>query len=245
MTIDLDKLSPSRRARATRTGAAFTHDQVQRQSGKTLKALDDHGAALAEHGFIAADRAVLVVLLALGKEQAAARVGEETARKGIREGVARGLKAGKSVRLKLRTTLELGLDALELAALDAAGEAALESARGALDGTSSAGADPTRLAEQLIKLCDALELAPVAPVVAPRGAVEAVAAGRALATTLLNASEELGKRSAASPIVARGDLIEGLTVELLRGARRAARAAASAQQRPELAQAFELDQLYS
>jgi hypothetical protein len=245
MTIDLDKLSPSRRARATRTGAAFTHDQVQRQSGKTLKALDDHEATLAEHGFIAADRALLAVLLALGKEQAAARVAEETARKGIGEGVARGIREGKNVRLKLRTMLGLGLDALELDTLDAAGEAALESARGALSDTSSAGADPTRLAEQLIRLCDALELAPIAPVVAARGAVEAAAAARPIAAALLNASEELGKRSASSPVVARGDLIEGLAVELLRGARRAARAAASAQRRPELAQAFELDQLYS
>ncbi len=239
MSDDLQNIPAAERARLIRIGRTLSSPDVLAQGNAVLEALDAYGDLLQPYGYGAGDRTELAELRDLGLGLS---VDRQAARGESREAAharAEGMQQGKRVRRQARVVLAATEAQLRRDGREAALAAATRLALG-LDATARSGADPVALLTQLERLAALFAEAEVAQAAAERG-------GAALAESLPAAVAAL-RELAASAQPPRGtpeaterlDLIDGLIVENVRAARRAARAAADDLGRPALAKAFEL-----
>jgi hypothetical protein len=245
MAIDIEGLDPEERVRLIALSVNHTTEELQAQGGKTLAAFEQYEAEASDNGFIREDRDELAELLEEGAKRPEERAQQGEVSKGITSVQRQNMKEGKTCRGRLRPIAEAVVGRLGRRKADEATSAALVRVRSALEKTASAGEDTEKLATQLALLVEVLSQPEIAAEASKRGANAPLAEAQALVVKLRAGARTLGARDVRSLADERADIIEGLTIDLLRSARRAARAAATSLGRPEIAKAFELDLLYN
>lgn len=239
MSIDLDAIPSEVRARLIAVGAQFGSADTLAQADATLQACELYASRLEEHGFIAPDVERLRIARDLLRETGAADEPPASARKLTSIEYVRELREGKTLRQQARAILHIIMQRLTFSPDPVQLEAA-RSVGSSLDRTQSSRGDAIQLAGQLDQLRATLTMARVERLAANRGGPSLVprmarVADRLRAITADRKGSEQGDRI---------DLIDGIIIEHVRDARRAARSAARADSAPEIAAAFELVRLY-
>jgi hypothetical protein len=241
MPVDLTTLPPATRQKYIGTGRYFSSKDTLKQGRDTLGAMERYGAEVGGHGFDAEDAADLRQACTLLVEAGVDRESAQGERKTTSKAYLDAMKQGKKARAKGRSLLKGSVRRLEQRT---GSEETINQVRTTLGQTRRSGADADALASQLERIGGMLSSPAVAPVVAERGGPAAVAALSSAATTLRAVATQRPVGSGTPEETERLDLIDGLIVELVRDARRAARSAADELSRPALAKAFELNALY-
>lgn len=238
MPLDIDALAPAARERYLILGSRYKSSQTLAQANKTLMGCAKHGPDLVEFGFGADDEQMLSEARELLIAQEADGVMAGSARRDVSETYTDACKQGRQARLRGRTLLANAVYKL----LDAGDEDTSRTVRTVLHETRSARYD-AELPAQLKALGTAMQLLPVAEVLARRGGPATLLRLDAAEQTLAGALRE---RAAQSPVTAsyeRRDILDGLIVTLARSAYAAARLVARARKQPSIAAEFRLTHL--
>ncbi|HQP35060.1 MAG TPA: hypothetical protein PLI95_07775 [Polyangiaceae bacterium] len=233
--MDLEKLPADLRQRLITIGRQFGSADTIAQGEATVAACDRHGPALEAHGFVSADLARLREAIDALRATGAADEPPASARKSTSREYVETVRVGKTLRQQARSILFIVMQRLA-ASPDSVEHEAARSVSSSLDKTQSSRGDPILLGAQLDQLRATLTMARVDRAAALRGA-------DALVPQLARVAERLRAipvDTSASPQADAVDLLDGIIVELVRDARRAARSAARTLGRPEVAAAFEL-----
>lgn len=238
MTIDLTKIPADERAALVRVGMQYSSGETLRQAAKTLEAYGLYGKDLALCGYGAEDQAELSewqrLLLAASAERTGARVDKRSAA----DDSLQWLEQGKQARLHAHAVLHQAERLLARASSETATQVGAT-----LQKTRAAGADPQMLLDQLKVLKELLGDREVAAVLKKRGGPEAAQAVE-LAVVAVGKIPLNRAPGGTVPETAQMDLLDGLIVDNVRAARRAARVAARRIGRLEIEHAFELGELY-
>lgn len=241
MAFDPTLIAPEEKVRLRRIGASFGSSDALAQADVTLKYATKHISILPMHGFGPVQLAQLEDARAASIAQGVQRADTRTGRKVTKTALLDAMFAGKSVRMRARTIYTNARGTLAAAGNQPASVRTIDSV---LAATSSAGSDSDELATQMQQLQNLLTDTAI------RGAV-----GEEVATAL---ETDLRTRRDAL-LIARGegastrgtptdtdliDLIDGVIVELVRAARRAARSAARELGQPAIADELQLNELY-
>ncbi|MDI1444181.1 hypothetical protein [Polyangium sp. 6x1] len=243
MTIDLDKIPKARRLKLIALGEQFGSQDTLDQANQTLAAYEKHGAQVKTSGFGSkhasglADARDGLLSAGVGREAAKGK------KKVTGEAYVKAYSQATTARLSARAVLAGVKEDLEASEEPAIAEA-LATVTAALRQTRSAAKKAEPLAQQLALLVDTLKHLEVAAVAAEQGGPEALSDLQASIPTLRKADQEdVGVRG--TPVETETlDLLDGIIVELVRRARRAALAASKRLGNPAMAEAFKLDKLY-
>lgn len=242
MAFDPSKVAPAERKRAERTGAIYGSDDVVAQTDVTLNAWARSGSFISGYGFRQVHAERLADLRTLHSAALVTRNEARAERKTTNVALHQAVHAGKDARNRARSTL-FGVRN-DIAMLGASEDVAVVNAIDtALARTQSAGGDPEALRQQLEELLGVARHERVKTELGDEAAtLDSVLATSitAIETTRAAKARAPGTRTETDYI----DFLEGLMIDLLRLARRAARAAARALGQPALADEFELNQLY-
>ncbi len=243
MSIDPNKIPKSRRLTLIRLGEQFGSQDTLDQANQTLAAYDKHAALLKTSGFGAKHAAELtdarngLVDAGVGREMAKGK------KKVTGEAYIQAFAQGTTARFQARAVLAGVKEDLE--ASEAAGSPeALAAVATVLRQTRAAARNAEPLAQQLTLLLDALTGELVATTAADQGGPEVKADLSASITALRKADQEdVGVRG--TPVETETlDLLDGIIIQQVRRARRAALAASRRLGNPALVEAFKLDKLY-
>jgi hypothetical protein len=241
--MDIEALSADAKARYIRLGATFGSERTLAQGNKTLLGWRDYGPVIEPYGFVAEDAQDLKQCVEALKELGVGREGAIIDKKTNAVELLNLIKQGKSLRSRLRN---LHITVSERLARSPSDDDSrlIAQLKATLDVTDTSGAEPQRLIDQLKLLLKSFDNA----------TFTAAAAGRSGDALRNQAIAHIPKLQAAADAlnVVRGtpeqttrlNLIDGIIVELVRSARRAARNAASDLGRPELETIFGLSELY-
>jgi hypothetical protein len=231
------------RVRFVSIGCQYGSAATLSQAEETIVAAREHERVLGEHGFTRDDCERLVVArdaLVELRDQGEPPSGP---RKQTSRAFVRALREGKTVRQRARSILHIIAQRLSYSGDPVQAEAA-RVVHATLDQTESSRGDAVRLAAQLDQLRAVLTMARVERAVADRGGPEAARLCAAAAERLREAAEDRAGAVSRRDMGDATDVIDGMIVELVRDARRAARSAARTLQQPSLAAAFELMKLH-
>lgn len=241
--FDIEALSASRKMRAERIGRGFASGNVLVQGKETLLAYGIHGEKLAAVGFTPAQKEELEACTSALEQAILHRLDTKDEGKGTAKVLAGARSGGKQARLVAKAVVEGALVELRHSS-DPAVLAAVGAAEGTLGGLRSTGADSQHLLIQLHSLQNALKLEPIATHTAAAGGPQALAMVTAAIAEIRKAESEHRKGIPTTEEQRRIDVLDGLVVEWVRLARKAARAAATLTGDSSIAKAFELDHLY-
>jgi hypothetical protein len=243
MSLDLDKMPQAERRNCIKLGEQFGSQDTLDQANQTLKACGTHAATIAKFGFTAKQAKRLEEARDGLVEAGVGRDAAKGSKKVNSQAYKAAMNQGLTARITARTVLQAVAEDLA-GSDDAAAVNALHNARAALMQTPVAPADADPLANQLTTLVSALKQKDVAGAAADQGGPEAAAEAEAAIAALRKADQEaVGVRG--TPVeTAQLDLLDGIIVQLVRRARRAAVAAGKQFGNPALAEAFKLDKLY-
>jgi len=243
MALDLDKIPQPLRGKLIKLGEQFGSQDTLDQANQTLAAHKKHAEALKGSGFAAKH----------AKELEDARdglvnagVGRETAKgkkKATGKAYVDAMNQALAARLNARAVLAGVQEDLE-GSTGAAAAAAERAVVAALSQTRVAADKAEPLAQQLVQIRDLLQDKVVAAEAAEQGGPEAIAALEGAIAALRKADQEdVGGRG--TPVETETlDLLDGVIVQRVRRARRAAVAAAKRLGNPALVEAFKLVKLY-
>lgn len=241
--MDFATIAPVRRSQLIEAGRRVGSDITLAQANRTLKSLEQHGPKLVAFGFSLEDRQDLSdardALLAGG----VGRHGKRTDKKQMSAAYAQVLKEGQHVRLRGRSILGGARRLLARVATPEA-VAAVQHIDAVLNTCSVAPEYASPLATQLDELRRGLIDLTVAPVVAGRGGPQAVADLTARAAALRAADQTTAVGRGTREHTEHLDLVDGVILELVRGAREAAEVASKELGEPALLAAFTLSDLY-
>jgi hypothetical protein len=247
MTIDLSTLSPKARAEYIRIGRQYGSTDTLAQANQTLTGLGKYAPELVRHGFSLGDGTRLegardgLIEAGVGRNE---KVG---ARKVTSHAYVDALAHGKAKREDARSILDNAKRALS-ESVDATAVAGVNVIKAALQQTRSAGADGEKLAGHLDTLRLALGDPSVIAEVSGRGGLDAGMDLQIAADALRAASKERAGAPGTPGTPAETEqlnLLDGIIVGLVRGARKAARPAAKRLGMPALMADFELTKLYA
>lgn len=239
MPVDPASIAPEAKAKAIETGEDFGSDDVLAQLDVSLLNADKYASSLVQYGWPAAQTQKLRELRDLIQTALVRRKGAQAAKKTTNAALRQAIFDGKTARAAARGALTTARNELfEQGKLDA-----VNRIDGVLAVTARSGAHPAPLAEQLGNLGALLADPDVAAVLADSAAAlqDRVSAA---ATGLDVAMKSKDRPHGTPPETAEVNLLDGLAVMGLRALRQIARAAARAEGRREIADAFELNQLY-
>ncbi|MDI3291119.1 hypothetical protein [Polyangium sp. 15x6] len=241
MPINLETIPKTRRLTLIRLGEQFGSQDTLDQANQTLGAYEKHAPPLRMSGFGAKHAAELagardgLVEAGVGREAAKGK------KKVTGEAYVKAYNQAATARINARTVLAGVKEDLE-----ASGESeeATATVAAALRQTRSAAKKAEPLAQQLALLADTLKHPAVAAMAADQGGPEALVDVQASIPVLRKADQEdVGGRG--TPVETETlDLLDGIIVQLVRRARRAALAASKRLGNPAMAEAFKLDKLY-
>lgn len=243
MAVDPNLIAPVEKARLIRIGAGFGSADTQAQADITINAATKQLSLIRGHGFPEAKLVMLTEVRELSRTASVDREGARTDRKVTNAALLDATRAGKAARLRVRNNLESARSDLAMFG-GADAPAAANLIDGVLARTRTAGADAKALGEQLQQLHDTLANAAVRAAIGEEAATletELATCVTALDVARSANASARGTRTETEWI----DLLDGLLVELVRAARRAARSAAKALGQPALADEFELSALYA
>jgi cell division septation protein DedD len=244
MTIDLSTMSPKARAEYVRIGRQYGSTDTLAQANQTLTGLGKCAPELVRHGFSLGDSARLAGARDGLEEAGVGRIGVAGNRKVTNHAYVDALAHGKAKREDARSILDNGKRALR-ESTEASAETGVNVIKVALEQTRSAGADGDKLADQLDTLSAALSHSLVAPELLGRGGPEAVIELQSASGALRATSKERAGAPGTPAETEQLNLLDGIIVGLVRGARKAARAAAKRLGTPALVADFELTKLYA
>lgn len=246
MPIDtiLSALSPEARLEAIEVGTQFNKDEVLGQIALTRAAFSTTGAALLRHGFADVDAAELgeieAALFAATEDRADASLDGRAGRIAFRATVSRAKAAAKGTTALLRNLASAVARRPDPNNPDASPRLAA-----VLAAVGPVGRSATRIASQVDLLLSALGEPSIEKAGESRGVPEA-RAQLEKARQSLQEGQWVRAANAGTPSQTQAqNLLEGLAVQYLREARKAARAAAERLGDPALAKAYELTALYS
>jgi hypothetical protein len=246
LTPFLAALPAEEKAQKIEIGQQYSSADVLDQADKTLNglAIEGHTALLLDNGFSLKNGERLKVyrdaLEQAGGRRDSAQAGKKTTNKAYQD----ALKSAKQTRQKAVSIFGSTLDDLRKIAGEEA-KIASDSVAAVLTNTKSVGSDARSLAGQLEQLQKLIE----------GNKTIATAAAECGGTKLLvELTKQIQDLRVVSPTnkISRGtpqetermDLLDGLIIELVRSARKAARSAAKETGQESIATAFELDSLY-
>jgi hypothetical protein len=243
MTIDLEKIPKTRRLKLIQVGEQFGSQDTLDQANQTLDAYEKYAPLLKISGFGAKHAAELtdardgLVTAGVGREAAKGK------KKITGEAYVAAYSQATTARLHARAVLAGVKEDLEASEEAEAAEAA-RIASAALRQTRAAAKKAEPLVQQLALLVGGLKNETVAKEAADQGGPEALTALEASIAALRKADQEdVGVRG--TPVeTEKLDLLDGIIVQQVRRARRAALAASKRLGNPALVEAFKLDKLY-
>lgn len=244
MAFDISNIAPRARAEYIRIGRWWGSKDTLAQANDTLRALELHGPAIVAFGFAIEDGERLAWARDALEAAGVGRSHAEASKKVTSHVYLDAMREGKRVRMTARsvlTNVERALREQDGATC----EAALRELGSTLSKTQTAGADDEVLVRQLELLAEVFRHPVIGMESALRGGVLAL---REIEVTIRNLREAAHARIAkpGTPLeTEKLDLLDGIIVSLVRGARRAARIAAVRLASPALAKPFELSKLYA
>lgn len=244
MTIDLSTLSPKARAEYIRIGRQYGSTDTLAQANQTLTGLGKYAPELVRHGFSLGDGTRLEGARDGLVEAGVGRADKVGIRKVTSHAYVDALAHGKARREDARSILDNAKRALS-DSVDATAVDGVNVIKTALKQTRSAGADGDKLALQLETLRAALGDPNVAAEVAGRGGPDAALDLGIAADALHAASQDRAGAPGTPAETELLNLLDGIIVGLVRGARKAARPAAKRLGTPALMADFELTKLYA
>ena len=243
MPLLLDEFSARARTKHIKTGRRYGSSVVLAQADDTLEALDALAAMadqLAEKGFSRSDGERLADGRAALLESGVLKDVAEADAQAKTQAFQAELKRGKQARRDSEAILTRVQTVLD----EKGNEAAAQAIEIALRGGGSSGSDADKLRAQLQGLRAPLAREDVAEAAADRGGAAAIAAIDASLAELRSIEQVRPTKRGTPAETERLDLIDGIVVDLVRSARRAARALAAALGQPSIAERFELEALY-
>jgi len=246
MPVDalLAALTPEARLEAIDVGSQFNKDEVLSQISVTQAAYARSGAELAQHGFNAEDATELGELGDAVRNATDERVGANLTTRA-------GRVAYRLLVTQAKGAVKNGISVLRnLAATvarkpDPANPTAAAQLTAALALAGPVGRSYARISDQLAVVLKAFNEVAIAKVGENRGGPEATAKLEQ-ARRALDAGRPANLAANGTPAETQAqNLMEGLAVQYLRAARKAARAAADRLGDPALAKAYELQLLYT
>ncbi|NUN12597.1 MAG: hypothetical protein HUU55_03060 [Myxococcales bacterium] len=248
MTLDeidqrLGQYSVSQREERLRIGRGFGSDLTVAQANQTLNGLKKYKAELATRGFPQSNVDELIwcrdaIGICLGGRGVIQVINKVT-----NKALMDKMKLGKAIRMELRSVFQDVAESLEEKPDDESAQELALTVRTTLEKTSSAGADPLKLAEQLERYLNLAQQPTVAALLSQNASALVTEA-----TTVAQEIRDLEAKSAGprgTPAESqRLDLVDGRIVQLVRKARASARAAARKLGDEAIAKAFELSALY-
>lgn len=241
--MDVDAISSDSKVRYVRIGNAFSSERTLAQGLHTLVGWRAHGPVLSEYGFVEEDAQELEQVVGMLQAAGVGREGIIIEKKTNAVELLRLVKQGKNLRSRVRNLTTVIVERLGRAPNDDE-RALISKLEVTLDHTDTSGAEPQRLIDQLKLLRSSFDLALFAVAAVPRGGDGLRAQLDAFIPQLQTAADALDHGRGTPEATTRLNLLDGIIVELVRSARRAARAAARDLGRPELEQVFGLSELY-
>ena len=241
--MDPTTIAPELRIQLVTAGQDFSSELTLAQANKTLKGLETHGPKLVAFGFgldegqDLQDVSNLVVTAGVGRQ------GKRTNKKQMSVACERAVKEGQQVRLRARSILTGGRRVLARSAAPEA-VAAVQLIDIVLNTCSVATDSPSPLAGQLDELLRGLANPAVTTAVAEKGGPQAVIDLTARAAALRAADQATAGARGTPEHTEYLDLLDGIILELVRGARDAADVASKELGEPALLSAFALTELY-
>ncbi|MDC0744375.1 hypothetical protein [Polyangium mundeleinium] len=241
MPTNLETIPKTRRLTLLRLGEQFGSQDTLDQAHQTLAAYEKHAPVLKTSGFGAKHAAELasardgLIHAGVGREAAKGK------KKVTGEAYVKACNQATTARINTRAVLAGVKEDLEASEVS---EEATATVAAALRQTRSAAKKAEPLAQQLALLGETLKHPAVAAVAADQGGPEALVELAASIAALRKADQEdVGVRG--TPVETETlDLLDGIIVQLVRRARRAAIAASKRLGNPAMAEAFKLDKLY-
>ena len=239
MSEDLSRFKGERREELRGVGLRNGSDKVQSVGQGVVNALRDHGATLADYGYVARAGTRLEARLKQSVELTTERPDIAREKTATRDQAAVAHKEAKQLHKRLHTVVGAALD-------DVRDDVPAEQWRAyklTLDQTRSVGASPQVLGRHMASLAGVAQAPELVEALKERGAADAAAqltSGAASMRADVDAAQlERGTKAESEEI----DVLDGLIIEDLRSIRRFARSAAAALGRPQLAEAFDLSEL--
>ncbi len=243
MTFDFNKFAPERRAELIKKGKAYSSRETLAQANQTLISLKLHGSKLVNHGFNALDAAELE---SARDALAASGVGREQRLVDKRTvSMTQGAEMNRAQTLRIRSIAML--NAARRMLRDDTSEASMAAVLvidATLERHKAAPPTPELMAVQLEALRDVLAHPAIAKAAKSRGGTELASALTPQVIALRAVNQASDSRGGTPEETETLNLLDGVIVELVRGARHAARAAARALGEPTVAEAFKLTALY-
>lgn len=239
MSFDPASIGSEARASYIELGSHFGTDDVLAQLDLSLLGLEKYGADLVVFGWPASQTEKLRVLRDMIAAAVVQRAGAKASKKTANASLLDAMRNGKIARGTARTALATARNELfEKGELDIVNQI-----DAVLTVTSSSGDDPKRLVEQLGTLAGLITQDKVVSVLGDSAGPIETAVTTAIGA--LDATIKAKGRPHGTPAETEHlNFLEGAAVVLLRTLRKAARTAARALGRPDIADTFELNVLY-
>jgi hypothetical protein len=223
MPIDMDSMAPQAREHYHGIGRRYTTPAVVAQGEKTLRGVAKHAAVLAEEGFGPDDALELADRVAELRAQDTDRAQAAGLRKIIVQACTDEVDKAKKWRKSTRAILTAGLRVLR----QTGDEATIRQVHTVLKETRTLGGEEN-LSKQMQMLYAVLAEAPVLTTVATRGGLKVHASYPIVHPALVAAQGDRAAQPPATAASERRDILDGIVVELARGAHAAAKLAARA-----------------
>lgn len=237
--IDLQAISAGARKELIKLGKRFSSVDVLAQAAQTMKHFARSEGVLELYGYGSQDVEVLAWLCGKLEDEIERRDTRVVGRRQLRAGAAEAEQKGRDARSLARSVLRNATANLQRQGRDDS----IRHIRAVIEETTHANPDFDLLARHLAQLQKAFDECVV-------GAVSTPAITHALglledARNLMAEAHLTRPRQRGTPYASEQvDFLDGLIIENLRAARRAAEQAAKALGRPHLIRAFRLDELY-
>jgi hypothetical protein len=239
MPFDPASIGPEAKAKDIEIGEDFGSDDVLRQLDVSILGADKYATSLVLYGWPATQTQKMREVRALLGTALIQRDSAKAAKKTTNAALLDAVRAGKNARGAARTALTTARNELfEQGQLDLVNQI-----DGVLAVTAGSGAHAKLLAQQLGNLGPLLSQADVAAILGDAAAPVQNLVSTA-ATALDVAIKSKDRPLGTPPETEYINLLDGVAVVLVRTLRKAGRAAAKALGQPDIADAFQLSELY-
>lgn len=244
--IQLENVSAEKAAQLIKVGQRYGSGPVKEQAEQILGAFAQHKGVMVRYGFTEEDAEEIAQLVTMYPANLEERANKKVGRTVTSAALRAHVKGGKQARLRGRAMLEAvgnRLAAGQSAATDPKADAA-RLITATLSQTDALSREVEVLLSQLRLIAHCWTSKIIATEAAKRGGDEVIALLQAQIQTLDASLSDIQQAQTTSADTQRLDLIDGLIIERVREANRAAKVAAKTEGNPALADAFKLKHLY-
>ncbi len=245
--IQLENISAEKAAQLIKLGQGYGSGPVKTQAEQILGAFTQHKGVVVRYGFTEEDAEEIAELVTMYPANLGERANKKVGRTVTSTALRAQVKGGKQARLRGRAMLEAVGNRLVAGQTAAATDPKAEAGRliaATLAQTDAVSREVDALLAQLRLIAHCWTSKAIATEAAKRGGDEVIALLQTQIQTLDASLKDLQQATTTSADTQRLDLIDGLIIERVREASRAAKVAAKVEGNPALADAFKLKHLY-